>query len=53
MLYDDIIRRKIDQKKLDIDHQHINVNNKQEFFQAFDLIKQAVIYNLVNPYIHF
>jgi hypothetical protein len=53
ILHNDIIRRKIEQTKSGIEHELILVNNKEEFFKAFDYIRQEVIYRLVNPIIHF
>lgn len=53
ILHNDIIRRKIEQTCSGIEHELILVNNKEEFFKAFDHIRQEVIYRLGNPIIHF
>jgi len=52
-LYDDIICRKIEQQGVDVLHELMIVNSKEEFFQALDHIREEVIHDLINPIIHF
>lgn len=53
MLYNDIIKRRIEQRGDGIQHELIIVNSVEDFYKSFDHIREEVIYSLVNPIIHF
>ncbi|MGN6493020.1 MAG: hypothetical protein ACTHLE_13560 [Agriterribacter sp.] len=52
-LFNDIIKRRLEQKGLMHNCELITPNSKEDLSKAFEHIKKEVIYNLVNPVIHF
>lgn len=52
LLYDDTIKRRLEQKGMDNNCEFIAPNSKDDFFRALEHIKSEVIHSNVNPIIH-
>ena len=52
LLFNDIIKRRLEQKGLKNNSELIITNSKEEFLSALEHIKNEVIYKIVNPIIH-